>query len=182
MVSYPSKHVSQSFSGKPFVHIQLYWRHITWKLQVIHGRSAYRKTAILLDAFFVWFRLAWGIWLESYGPRHALFVLWYNTVCIYCKHVRTSLFRTLLHIHLTTNSRTLWLHTTHQMTALLPTQDIFIRTMLATVAKLHFPVFFQLHVVVYANCSGHFKFWEDFWLISGSRSPFPVETSGFTGT
>ena len=88
MASYASKHTSQSFSGKPIVHIQLHLTHthVTWKFQVICGRSAYWTTAILLDTFFVWFRAAWEIWLESYGPRHASFILWHNIVCVYCKH------------------------------------------------------------------------------------------------
>ena len=34
--------------------------HITWKLQVtrIYGRSVYQTTALLLDTFLVWFRVA----------------------------------------------------------------------------------------------------------------------------
>ena len=84
------------FSNKPFVHIQLYLRHITWKLQVICGHSAYWMTAILLDTFSVWFRFAWEIGLESYCPRNRLFVLWYNIVCIYCKHVLCFLYYMLV--------------------------------------------------------------------------------------
>ena len=137
MVSYTSKHALRCFSGKPFVHIhvQLYLRHITWKLQVICGRSAYQTTVILLDTFFVWFRVAWEIWLESYGHRQALFVHWYNIVCvtasmyIHCYFVRYYSWQQ--------NLRTLWLHTTPQTTALLLT--------LATYTV----VFFQL--IVYAN-------------------------------
>ena len=55
LTSYASKHTSESLSDKSFVHIQLCLRHITWKLHVIRGRSAYWTTPILLDTFFVWF-------------------------------------------------------------------------------------------------------------------------------
>ena len=79
-----SKHASQSLCDKPFLHIQCtYSRHITWKLQVIYGRSAYRMTAILSETFFVWFRVALEIRLKSYGPRHTLVLLWYDIVCMY---------------------------------------------------------------------------------------------------
>ena len=60
-------------------------RHITCKAQVIYGHSAYRTTAILLEPLIVLFRLALEIRLESYGPRHALILLWYSIVCVYCK-------------------------------------------------------------------------------------------------
>ena len=71
-------------------------RHITWKLQFICGRSAYRTTAILSESFFMWFRVALEIQLESYSSRHASVVLWNNIVCIYCKPTYTSLFGTQL--------------------------------------------------------------------------------------
>ena len=73
-------------------------RHITWKLQVVCGCSAYWMTAILLVTFFVWFRVALEIWLESYGPRHASVILLCNIVCIYCKPTSTSLFGTQLRL------------------------------------------------------------------------------------
>ena len=38
---------------------------ITWKLQVICECSAYQMTALLSETFFMWFRAAWEIWLES---------------------------------------------------------------------------------------------------------------------
>ena len=62
---------------------------IMWKLEVICGRSAYRTTAILSETFFVRFRFAWEIWLESYGLTHASDILWYHIVCIYCKPICT---------------------------------------------------------------------------------------------
>ena len=34
-------------------------------------------------------------------------------------------------------------------------------------------------VIRHTMCLGHFKFWKDFRSTPGSRSPFPVETSGF---
>ena len=62
-------------------------RHTTWKRWAICGCSAYRMTATLLDKFFVGFRVALEIRLETYGPRHISVVLWYNTVCVHCKPV-----------------------------------------------------------------------------------------------
>ena len=82
MASYASKRISQSLSDKPFVCARVVvLRHITWKLQVIYGCSANRTIAVLFETFFVWFRVAWEIWLESYGPRHASVVLWTCGTC-----------------------------------------------------------------------------------------------------
>ena len=66
--------------------------HITWKLEVIYGRYAYRMTVLLSKTFLQCFRVAWEIRLESYGSRHASVVLWFNIVCVYCKPVHTSIF------------------------------------------------------------------------------------------
>ena len=55
---------------------------ITWKLQIIYGRSASRMTNPLSETFFVWFKVTQDIQLESYGTRHTLVVLWCNIVCI----------------------------------------------------------------------------------------------------
>ena len=101
LTSYASKHTSHSLSGKPFVHT-LVLRHIIWKPQVISGHSAHRMTAILAETFFVWFRVALEIWLESYVPRYAS-VFSDATLCVYtcvCKlvHVYTSLFGAQLHL------------------------------------------------------------------------------------
>ena len=82
IVSYTSKHGLQSLSDRPF-YVYSVLRRITWKLQVVHECSAYRTTAILSETFFVCFRLALGIRLKSYGPRHASVVFWYHIVCIY---------------------------------------------------------------------------------------------------
>ena len=90
LVSYGSKHASQSLYHKPFVRTVL--QRITWKLQVIYGCSAYQMTVLLSETFLVWFRVAWEIRLESYGFRHSLVILWYNIVCVYHKPIHTSLF------------------------------------------------------------------------------------------
>ena len=81
MASNASKHTLQSFSYNRSWVYSLF-RHITWKVQVIFGHSAYRTTAMLLGTFLMWFRVALEIRLESYGLRHASLVLWYNIVCI----------------------------------------------------------------------------------------------------
>ena len=96
MASYTCMSPKTHRSLFPMSHFCVYsvLRHITWKLQVICGRSAYRTTAILSETFFVWFRVALEIWLESYGLRHASAVLWYSIVCIYCNPIYTSLFGT----------------------------------------------------------------------------------------
>ena len=65
----------------PINHLCILTR-ITWKLQVVHGHSAYRTTALLLGTFLVWLRVAWEIWLESYNPRHAS-VISDTTLCAY---------------------------------------------------------------------------------------------------
>ena len=50
LMSYGSKHGSQSVSNKQFVRILAIK---TWKLQVIYGRSSYRTTALLSETFLV---------------------------------------------------------------------------------------------------------------------------------
>ena len=86
-VTLPKTHYSLSTS-----HFCIYsvLRHITLKLQVICGRSAYWTAAIISETFFVWFRVALDIRLNSYGLRHALVILWYNIVCVYCKSLHTA--------------------------------------------------------------------------------------------
>ena len=121
------------------------FRHKTWKVQDIYGCSADRTTAILSETFFVWFRCAREIWLESYGPRHKSVVLWHNIVCVYCKPVIA---------HIAIWCETIQDNKTHvpsdtkrQTMALLPTMHRFIRTKLAS--NLHIAMSFQS--VVYAN-------------------------------
>ena len=110
MVSYASKYASQSLSDKQSYAYSVL-RRITWKLQVILGYSGYQTTAILSETFFVLFRFAIEIQLESYDPRHALVVLWYDIVCMYCKPAYISLFDTQL--CLTTNLTYMYLITAY---------------------------------------------------------------------
>ena len=65
------KHPSQSLSDRPILRVQCSYRRTTWKLQVVLECSPYLTTAILSETFFVCFRVALEIQLESYGPRHA---------------------------------------------------------------------------------------------------------------
>ena len=94
----------------PISHFCVYsaLRQTAWKLQVICGSLAYWTTALLSETFFVWFRVALEIQLESYSLRHASVVLWYTTLYAYT----ASLY---IHCYLVRNyawqqnSRTLWL-------------------------------------------------------------------------
>ena len=99
---------------------------ISWKYRsYMDIRSAYWTTALLLDAFLVCFRLA----LESYRPRYTSVILWNNIVCTYTSS--PYIYCYLVHIYAwQQNSRTVWLHTTHQMMALLPTMYCFIKAKL----------------------------------------------------
>ena len=92
MVSCSSKHSSQCLSDKPFLRniIHVVFLDTTRKLQVLRGRSAYRTTPILSETFFVLFRFALEIQLESYSLRHASVVV--DIVYLYCRPVHTSLF------------------------------------------------------------------------------------------
>ena len=58
---------------------------VTWKLQGVYGPSKYWTTALLLQRFLVWFRLAWEISLESYGPWHIPQSFCDTTLCAYFK-------------------------------------------------------------------------------------------------
>ena len=80
-ITSPNTH--RTFSAKPFVRIQLY-------LIRICGSSAYhiRTFSQLNDCDIIGCILCvvyscMRDRLERYGPRHALFVLWYNIVCVY---------------------------------------------------------------------------------------------------
>ena len=75
----PNMHCSHFPISRVHLFVQLYLDTcITWKLQVIRARSnsVYQTTALLSETFFVWFRVALEIRLESYGPRHASVVHW----------------------------------------------------------------------------------------------------------
>ena len=80
--SYASKHALQYLSNRLFYAYSVLKR-ITWKLKVVRERSSYRTTAILSETIFVCFRVALGIRLESFGPRHASVVFWYHILCVY---------------------------------------------------------------------------------------------------
>ena len=58
----------------------------------------YQMTALVSETIFMWFKVAWEIRLESYGPRHPLVVLWYNIVCVNCNPIYTSVFGAQLHL------------------------------------------------------------------------------------
>ena len=115
---------------KQFVCVRLYLRHITWKLQVISGCSTYWTTAVLLDTFFVSIRVSWEIQLESYDPRHASSFSG-TTLCAYSASMY--IHRYFIHYYAwQQNSCKLWLDTTHQTAALLPTKHCFLKAKLAT--------------------------------------------------
>ena len=103
---------------------------IAWKLLVIWERSVYWTTVLLLETFLEWFRVTWEIKRESCHPRHRSVSLWYNTVCINCKSINTSL---LVHNYTwQQNSHTSWLQSTNQTTALLLKVHRSIRAKLAS--------------------------------------------------
>ena len=126
----PNVHHSLFSISHSCVHSAL--RRITWKLQVICGHAAYRTTPILSETFFVLFRFTLEIQLESYCTAQDMHWLFSDTtlcactasLCIHHYLVRNYAWQP--------NSRTLWVHTTHQTTALLPTMHCLIRTKLAS--------------------------------------------------
>ena len=125
LVSYGSKHASYSFFPISSLRVLT---SITWKLQVIYGRSAHRTTALLSETFLVWLRVAWEIQLETNVRRHESVVFWYNIVCLY-KPVHTSLFGAKLHEH---DNKTHVPYDSIETMALMPTMHRFIRTKLAS--------------------------------------------------
>ena len=136
LASYGSKHASQCLYNVPFVYTYMHTCNL--KLQVIYGRSAYWITALLSETFLVWFRVAWEIWLESYGSRHTLIILWYNIVmhilqaCTYVDIWCATMYDNKPDVAYDCTTTT-----THQMTALLPTTHCFIRTNLANYSTLY---------------------------------------------
>ena len=150
MGTYGSKHIAVPFRYAVHLCIHVHvLRHIIWKLQVIYGRSVYQVIVILSEAFFVWFRFAWEIWLESYGSTQASVILWCNIVWVYCKPAHKSLHGVQLHVCLCMkqNSHTLWLHYTHQTTALPLMMHRFIRRKLTCYTTCSSVV----QLIVYAN-------------------------------
>ena len=70
------------FEVSPIRHCVLTYVH-NLKSTVVYEPSTYWTIALLSETFIVWFRIAWEIWLESYGPKTCLtVVLWYNIVCV----------------------------------------------------------------------------------------------------
>ena len=65
LVSYGLKHTLQSHSDMTF-------SALIWKLQVVHGRSTYQMTALLLKMSNFWVTVAHELWLASYGFKHTL--------------------------------------------------------------------------------------------------------------
>ena len=70
----------------------------TWKLQVVLQTFYILNDCYTIRDILVWYRVGWEIQLESYGPRHASVILWYNSVCVYCKPIHASLFGAQLHM------------------------------------------------------------------------------------
>ena len=72
--------------------------HITWKLQVIFGRSAYQMIALLSETFLAWFTVAREFnWRATAPETHQSFSDATLCVYIYCKPVHISLFNAQLH-------------------------------------------------------------------------------------
>ena len=91
---------------------------ITCELQTLYERSAIEQL------LYYWRHSLRGlelhersVWRATEGGRHASVVFQYKIVYIYGKPIHTWLFGAQPRV--TTNSPTLWLHTTHQMMALL---------------------------------------------------------------
>ena len=121
LVSYGSKHSLKFF----LVSHLCVLTHLTCELQVTYVRSAYWMSGLLSDTFLVWFTVA----------RDPTRELWLQT-CISQSLSDTNLcaYTASLYIYITIwcattddnwNSCTLWLHITHQMTALLPMMHLF---------------------------------------------------------
>ena len=109
------------------------WQAVSTHNLKTSGRTWMFSTAILSETFFVWLRVAVEIWFESYScttwDMHRSFSD--TTLCACTASPYTH--RYLVRNHAwQQNSRTLWLHATHQMMALLPTMHRFRRTYLAS--------------------------------------------------
>ena len=75
------------FFSKPFVSL-----HAQLENYRLYMDGQHIEWLLYYQTFLVWFTVARETQLESYCPWHALVVLWYNIVRIYCKPVHTSLF------------------------------------------------------------------------------------------
>ena len=76
LVSYGSKHAWQPLSNMPFVHTYMH----NLKITGVYGRSIYQTVAVLLETFFLWFRVVWEIRLESYSSLRSFSN---PTLCVY---------------------------------------------------------------------------------------------------
>ena len=131
------KHASQSFLIRNLCIPVL--PHITWKLLIVCGRSAYWMTALLLKTFLMWIRVVWEIRLESYSPMHTSWSFSDTTLlCVHWEPEHTSLFGTQT-VH-GNRSHVVYGCITNQTTGLLPTIHRFIRTCLTTYS-IHIGVF-----------------------------------------
>ena len=121
-----SKHTSQSLSDKPFVHTYTQLENYGSYMDVVHIEQ-------LLD---YWRHSLYGLELHKRFDCKAratdlLWLLSDTTLCVYTAS-------RYIHCYLVCNytwqqnSHTLWLHTTHQTTALLQMMHCFIRTKLAS--------------------------------------------------
>ena len=116
LVSYGSKHSSQYFPVNPFVHA---YTCITWQLQVIHECSAYRMTALhrthSLCGLELWSNPTAELWPQTHIGRSLI------QTCVRMLQLHIYIAVWCANMHDNRNSHTLWLHITHQTTALLPT-------------------------------------------------------------
>ena len=106
IVAYGSKFASHCLPAKPFLHTYTHnfksSGHVLWMFCIWNN-------CYIIVYIFMWCWVAWDIHLESYGLRHASFVLWCNIMCLYWMLINTPLFGVQLII--TANLRNLWLPT-----------------------------------------------------------------------
>ena len=127
--------------------------YITWKLQVIYGHSAYWMTTLLSDTFVLCIKRCMSdqtgeLWHQTRISRALI-----QHCGIYCKPIHSSLFVAQLQMT-QQNQCTLWLHTTHHTTALLPATYHFIRALLTSYTT-HCSVF---ELIVYARITSRYYY------------------------
>ena len=147
MTTYASRQASQSFLGKPFVCIQLYLRHLTWKLQVICGRLAYWTTANYWKHYLCGLELhEKSYWRAMVPDTHCS--LSGTTLCAYTASLYIHSYF-ICYYAWQQNSHILWLYTctTHQTTVYC--QLGIVLQQQSWLPTLHIAVFFQL--IAYAN-------------------------------
>ena len=107
--------------------------HITWKLQVTYGLSAFRTTGLLSETFLCAIQLCESPNWRAVAPDYISRFLIQH--CVYMYNASLYLNRYLVRNYTwQQNSHTLWLQTTHRTMALLPTAYHFIT---AKLAQLH---------------------------------------------